>query len=1003
MGKKNRKKFWGTLAIISAAVLLVFIAATVLGYNFSSIVNMVLNVEATKTVGDPGKIYYEKDFATGPEQTANAERLCEEVIAKGAVLLKNEEREGQPALPVSPGSRVSLFGKGAAQFIYAGTGSGGMDTSKAITLKDALEENGFLVNDTLWSFYTDGAGKDYQRESPAGSMNNHIFDNSGFKVNEVPLDAYSEKEWDSAGRFGDAAVVVFGRQSGEGYDLAWFNSGDEGNGGNLLSLTREEKDLLRKIAELKKEGAVKKIIVLLNTSNSFELDFLNPSIGGEDFGIDACLWVGEVGQTGIRAIGKLLDGSVNPSGKLVDTFLYDNLTSPALQNAFVTSFTNAEEQGLAFDKLCNEYYVVYQEGIYVGYRYYETRYEDYVLGNRKVGNYDYGKTVAYPFGYGLSYSDFSYENLSMDESGSAFEFTVDVRNNSSIDGEEVVQIFMQAPYTSYDREYGIEKAAVELVGYRKVKVPAGETVKGVKVSVNKTELRSYDAANAGTYILEGGNYYFALGNGSHEALNNILAAKADSGDDANGSVMVSRMDGKGDSALAVLYHLESAVDSSVFAVSANGTAITNQFDHADLNKFDDDPSNDVVYLTRQDWAGTMPKAYLTEIAYEAAVQIAANDEIVAAMNETYQSGASGTMPVMGKEGDLRLAQFIGVPLDGSIEKDGVEYTWNDLMDQVTFNEMAKLIGLGFHNTMVVTSVAKPSTKDENGPLGITATLTGGGSSMSYTSKDVLAATYDQELIEAIGVSIGNDCLFANLKAYSGIYGPGANIHRTPYSGRNFEYYSEDPFLTGRAAAAEVKGIQSKGVYVYIKHFALNDQETGRDGIAVWANEQSIREIYLQAFETPVTESGAYNVMTGFNRIGPVWAGADGNLQNNVLKGEWGMKGFSLTDYSNSNDYMDVYRGLMGGSDCWDANDTSKWTVKLKDGKDDPQLVTAMRESSQRILYTVAQSNAMNGISVNLEVIEIMPWWKILLLSLDGLFAILTGVTVLLFFRAEKKQ
>ena len=506
--------------------------------------------------------------------------------------------------------------------------------------------------------------------------------------------------------------------------------------------------------------------------------------------------------------------------------------------------------------------------------------------------------------------------------------------------------------------------------------------------------------------MDAGNYYFATGNGVHEALNNMLALKAQQGDISNGTVDASRMIGESNAALAVCYQ-QAELDTTTYSVSAaTGAAITNQLDHADLNRFDDDASNDVVYLTRSDWAGTMPKAQITASSYAAAVQIAANEDMIAALTSTVSPGSpeeKTEMPVMASEGTLNLAQFVSVPLDGTITVDDQTYTWDDLLDQVTFAEMSKLIGQAYHCTAPVASVNKPVTKDENGPQGITATLTGGASSTSYTSADLRAATYDVELAQQVGASMGNDCLLANGKAYSGIYGPGVNLHRTPYSGRNFEYYSEDPFLSGKTCAAEVSGIQSKGVYVYMKHFALNDQETARDGICVWSNEQAARELYLQAFEYPVEEANAYCVMTSFNRMGCIWAGGDYNLLTNILRGEWGMSGFALTDFSNSNDYMDVIQGVLAGGDAWDCNDANKWTPKLNEYKDDPQVVNAMREATKRILYTVANSNAMNGVSPNMQIVEVRTWWQNAFIVADVVFGALLIVSVVKLVRGRKSK
>ncbi len=1007
--KPHGKLVWKILCGLCAILLVVSIVAQPIMMNYKRIIDMYLGHERYVTVvdenteGEEAEPVYKSDFygqdkkEAAANQQETAEAICESIVANGAVLLLNQDN----ALPLAEGSKVTLLGNGAVNFVYGGTGSGGMDSSKATSLKDALEADAFQVNPTMWSFYKEGNGSKYGWKEAGGSLNNYIFDNSEFAVNEVPMSAFSDAEWDSVTSYGDAAIMVISRVCGEGKDLPVAGASDAG--GNVLSISEEEKAILGKLSAMKSEGKLSKIVLLLNTSNAVELDVLNPAVCGEDYAIDACVWVGGVGQSGINAIGDLLNGSINFSGRLVDTFCYDNTSSPAIQNAYVTSYTNAAEQNLSFKDTNNEYYAVYQEGIYVGYRYYETRYEDAVLGNANVGEYDYATTVAFPFGYGLSYSDLSYSNLTMKEEESTFLFTVDVTNSSTMDARDAVLIYMQSPYTDYDRNNGVEKASVELVGYTKLDVPAGKTVTA-SVTVDKTELRTYDANGAKTYILDAGNYYFSVGNGSHEALNNILMLKEAKGDATNGTVNIAKMVGTGDASLAVQYCVEKQ-DNNVFATASTGYAITNQLDHADLNKVDSDTTNDTVYVSRANWVGTMPKATLVGM-YKAAMQIAASDEIVEQLKTILESDGEGTMPTTGKEGTLTLAHFIGVPYDGSIEVNGQTYTWDDLLDQVTFKEMTNLIGNAYHCTAPVKSVNKPSTKDENGPQGITAKLTGGAASTSYTSEDMLASCFDYDIVFAVGKSIGNDCLMANRKAYSGIYGPGANIHRTPYSGRNFEYYSEDPFVSGKTCVAETAGIQSKGVYVYLKHFALNDQESGRDGISIWTNEQAAREIYLQAFEYPITEANAYCVMTSFNRLGAVWAGGDYNLMTNILHNEWNMAGFAITDFSNNNDFMDVIQGLLAGGDAWDCNDDGKWVAKLQNYENDPQVVTAMRNATKRILYTVANSNAMNGATLNTYEVEVQAPWEYALtyaqIGLGVLTALFLTLSIASSVKAKKK-
>ena len=1001
MFSKKRKVLYMVLTIVMAVLFAVFIAATIVCNMFAPAVHIFFNTETSTTSGEKGEDFFKKDASSASEQMEKAQDVVERIGAEGSVLLMNESS----ALPLAEGAKVTLLGKTSADLITGGTGSGAVSVTGKNTVKSAMEQAGLEVNDTMWNFYTSGAGSTYVREDSEGSLNNVLPDFTTFKINEVPQSAYSATEWDSVKNYGDAAIIFLGRVCGEGFDMPWFNSGD--GTGNLLELTAEEQALLAKAKQLKDAGDIRKIVVILNTSYALELDFLRPDICGVDYGIDACMWIGLPGESGINGVAEIIAGKVNPSGKLVSTYTYDNFSAPAMQNMYVTSYANAEEKGLTYGgngSLYNKYYIAYQEGIYVGYRYYETRYEDYVLGNTKVGEYNYDDTVAYPFGFGLSYSEFSYSDFEMTENEDSFTFTVTVNNNSDVTGKDVVAIYMQSPYTEYDREYGIEKAAVELVGYTKVEVPANGRVENVTVTVDKTELRTYDANGAGTYILDKGNYYFALGNGSHEALNNILAKKADIADNSNGAVNKERMTSAGNAGLVEQYTVAEQ-DNEIFATSVTGEEITNQFDSADLNRRDEDASNDIVYLSRSNWAGTMPKATFAAKAYTAAFNsLSANDEMVAELSNTYKSSSGGTMPTMGAKNGLKLIQFRGVEMNESIEWNGKTYTWDDLLDQLTFAEMARLIGQGYHNTAYISSVSKPETKDENGPAGITTSLTGGSArGTCYPSADLRAATFNDELVKEMGVMLGNDALWSSPKVYSGLYGPGGNIQRTPYGGRNFEYYSEDPFIGGNICANEVEGIQSKGIFVYLKHFALNDQESGRDGISVWANEQAIREIYLQQFETSIVKGGAHCVMSSFNRVGATWSGANKNLMTNVLRGEWGMDGQAVTDYS-GNDFMDVALGLLAGQDIWDYSGT-KWTNKLNTLKNDANIVNAMRQASARILYTVANSNAMNGYTVDTDVTGTLAWWQSALIAADVIFGVLTvaAATMLVFTIVKNKK
>lgn len=986
MKKKPKVKRWAALTAVSAVLLAGVTVGTQIAMGYSTVINIALGTSSYKTVkgeetGDTE--YFKSQFATEQELIDYEQAICEAVEGEGATLLKNDNG----ALPLKAGAKVSLFSHSSVDLMYGGTGSGKVDAFSAPTLKDAMTDAGAEVNGTLWDFYSSEEidGK-YSRLIPEAIGDDYPNNTPVFGANEVPWNMVEEAAADSFEGYGDAAIMVLARSGGEGADLP---SGDNGSGipwingvdGNYLELNQDEKDTLAALKGLKDQGVFDKIIVLLNSSNALELDFLNPEICGTDYGIDAAMWIGDVGQNGINAVADLLMGILTPSGRLVDTFAYDNLTSPAIRNFYALQYTNAEEMGLGYgdyksiEGVSKNYnvtnsYAVYQEGIYIGYRYYETRYEDAVMGTGNAGSYDYGTTIAYPFGYGISYTDFSYSNFKAEEKGDSFEISVDVTNTGdTYSGKETVQIYMQSPYTDYDKENGIEKAAVELCGFDKTDILAPGETQTITITVDKEELRTYDANGAGTYIVDAGDYYFTAARDAHQAVNNVLAAKGYAPENTAG-----RMDAEGDAAMVYQWTNDKLDDTTYAVSSATGAAIVNQFDDADPNRSSYSPGT-VTWLSRSDWEGTFPKENIVFAATEAMAEALKYTNYDPADHEAVE------MPTQGAEGDMTLAMMMG--------KDFDDPQWEELLNQVTFDEMKNMITLGFHNTAAIPSISKNATKDENGPQGLTAALTGGDSAMCYTSEDVMAATYNVDLMYEVGKCIGEDCLAAG---YSGLYGPGVNMHRTPYSGRNFEYYSEDPFVAGQICTAEVKGIQEKGVYVYLKHFALNDSETYRMGICNWAPEQAIREIYLQAVETPIVDGGAWCVMNSFSRVGCQWTGESKAMQTNVLRGEWGMRGMSITDFSGFSEYMDTADGLLAGSDIWDSSSEEIHTKKLDTYRNDPVIVNAMRNATHRILYTVVNSNAMNGISPTDRIVKTTPWWQAALYGATALFAVTTAAS-----------
>lgn len=982
--KKKASKPWIALTAITAVVLAVCIAAIPITSQFSSVISVALNAKTQEVIPDPeATVHFTSNYDSEEELVAFEKELCESIEAEGAALLVNNDS----TLPLAQGTRFTTFSQSSYNLLYGGTGSGQVSAEDAVTLKDALEEafGEGSVNPQQWDFYANCGYTRVNADTTGGSQ-------SQYRINEVPWSEYTEELQNTWPEYGDVALVVLARSGGEGADLP---SGlpeleDYMTDGDYLRLCREEIDMFTNLQQLKEQGVFKKIVVLLNSSNALQLDFL------DSYGVDAVLWIGDVGMTGINGVADILAGNVNPSGRIVDTFLKDNHSSPAMQNFGAFNYTNGADYEVATAQnntdpgvvKCNEDYVVYQEGIYVGYRYYETRYEDYVLNRGNAGDYDYAADVAFPFGYGLSYTTFAYSNFTVEDRGDTFEVGVDVTNTGSVDGKHTVQIYFQSPYTQYDMENGVEKAAVELCGFDKKMIAAGAT-EHYTITVDKEDLTPYDANNAKTYILEDGDYYFTVGTDAHNAVNNILAAK---GADA------ARMSGTGDASLAVKWN-NPTFDKTTYAVSGvTGNAITNLFDNADLNKYEGAEDQQITYLSRSDWQGTFPAGPVSlRITEQMWADGLSHDEadraaLVERYKEMYYPDA--TMPEMGVAGDLSANDFA--------EADADDPAWSDLIKQIPYSEMTNVIYNGFHLTQPVPSIGLPGTLDENGPQGFTKSLMGGSSAMAYTSEDVMAATFNLEIIENIGKCIGEDFLHAPSDTgtvYAGIYGPGANIHRTPYCGRNFEYYSEDGWLSGQIAAVEVAAIQDRGVYVFTKHFALNDQEEGRYGISTWSNEQAIRELYLEGFEGSVAKGGGMGVMSSFNRIGVVWSGAHHGLMTGILRDEWGMDGAAITDCSVMASFMDYRLGVLAGQDLWDGYSMGMATL---DGlENDPAIVNAVQRAVKNIAYSVTHSQAMN--IGNATVRPITPWWQMTLYVITGVMAVLTAGSVVMLVRSRRQK
>ncbi len=956
------------LAIFLAILLVIMIPVNIIVSMFDNTISLLLpgNKFWELKNEDPNAIYFKGDYASEAERLEAGRELCYQIEAEGAVLLTNNG-----ALPLAAGSKVSTLSVNSVNLTYGGTGSGNVDASKADNLKAALEKSGLTVNATLWDWYGSKEATNLMKaiEKASGTSAGESAVLAGqAPILEIDPKDYPENVKSSISEYGDAVIITFSRVGGEGYDCSFPGYEGNDNAQNYLELNANERALLKYATELKAEGKISSIIVLINTSNALEVDFLKD----ENYSVDACMWVGGLGIAGTNAVTDILAGKVNPSGSLVDTYCYDNFTSPAMKNFIAQQYIF--ESGVKIDSGLATY-MVYQEGIYVGYKYYETRFADAIMGTGKAGDYatQYANEVAFPFGYGLSYTTFEYSDMAISErlvdaKGEAYYYvTVKVTNTGDVAGKETVQIYMSSPYTQYDIDNKVEKAAVQLIGFGKTDVLAANGGSELlTIRVDERDMAAYDAYGAGTYILDAGDYYFTAATDSHNANLNILNAK---GKDLEG----------GDENLVKTVNY-STLDTETYSTSLNGTKIENQLQGADPNKY---YGREVVkMLSRSDWEGTWPTGQYKFIFTAAMAQEIDNRydgklpeyEKIKADYEAKTGRDWDVMPVLGKDNGLSLYDMFEMDADNNGIKAIHDYddpAWDMLLEQVTLEELIK-IGDCFHWRHPVPSVNAPGSRDENGPQGLTVSLFGAGlqaEATAFTSEDVMAATFNLDLMKQVGVMIGNDCLDAGVSC---LYGPGANTHRTPYGGRNFEYYSEDGFLSGEMGGTEVAGILSKGVDVVMKHFALNDSEQARLGQAAWLTEQAAREIYLKAFQKALEENGGRGgVMTAYTRWGVNWSAANYGLMTGILRNEWGNKSMHITDNMITANCNAIDAIMAGGVTCFDAM-MSYATDDIKTATDDPVFVNAMVEAMHHNLYTIANSAAMNGVGAETAVIATTP-------------------------------
>ncbi len=995
--KLFNKYLWTLFSIFFAIAFVIFIVGEGVVRENEQNINYGLGINPNKQVTDEtGEVVndYPSEFkkADGTlddvAMRKNSMAVAEETGAEGAVLLWNDNQ----ALPLKANAKISLFGVSSKpkNYIYVGHGSGNVPvtTKDFPNLKDQFEsEKKYTVNSVLWDSYPDT--QVYAMLSNPNGDDNHYRE---FTVNEKAWSAVNTAAVSASFKdYGDAAIYFISRTGAEDGDT-WFdtsvNTADGHIDNDYLNLTKNEVDTLKALCDLKNSGTFSSVILVLNTGTPMHMkDILT-------YDIDACLWAGMGGNASFAAIYDVMSGKVNPSGRLADTYAYNGKSAPSTVNTGAFEFTKygslpAENRG---SNSYNHAYIVYEEGIYIGYRYYETRYADAVMkqGNATSaagvvngsGNWSYRDEVKFPFGYGLSYTSFSYSDFSVDETSDVYTMSVTVTNKGQVAGKTPVQIYLQKPYTQYDKDNGIEKAAAELVGFEKTDVIEPGKSETVTVTVPKYELKTYDSYGKKTYILEKGDYYFATGSDVHDALNNMLALQGYTASDGMVDSLGASADGN--SALAARKSVGKD-DYTIYSKSPVNpdVRVTNQFDDVDFKLYagTSDQRDKVTYLSRKDWKGTYP---------EAPVQMEARNRVFVTdmqFSSKVKPDPDAVMPTYGTVtnpgGQLNLVNMKGLPYD--------DEHWNYLLDQLTWEETVTLCGVGNHIISACKSINSPAVLAYDGPAGVKGTAPKDvGSYMAFPDGVLLASTWNEPLVEKVCKAFGHELIHAGIGE---IYGTGAGMHRSVYGGRNWEYFSEDPFLSGRALTAEVKGLQSKGAIVNIKHFALNDQEIYRCGTTTWANEQTVREIYLKAFEPAVTEGHANGVMSSFNRIGCTWVGRHKGLLTEVLRNEWGFVGLVETD-SATGTYMrltDVRaEAVLAGNDLWLRGNTSE----LWNGYEENATVAcALRESAHRILYTVLNSFAMDGVGNNTRWVYETPWYYTVITSAQIATGVLTAISI----------
>lgn len=989
----RNSRLWSGLSSVFSFLLIAAILGTGCMMQYEGTVNGALGIRTSKVVNEDDVdakdlVYFESEY--GELNAENLQKLIADTYAEsvqeeeeGAVLLKNENG----ALPLAAEeTRVTLFGHAVADPLYTApsAGSRGFESEYCIDLYTALTNAGFEINDTLYQAY---ASSETKRGNGARDHQKQV-DNE-WLMGEEDISFYTDalrQSWEND--YNDAAIVMFAREGGEGSELYME---DPAEGISQLALHRQEKDLLQMI---KDSGKFEKVIVLVNSGWAMELGWL------DEYDVDACLWIGAPGQRGFEGVANILTGKANPSGHLTDTYAVNSVSAPATVNSGYNNqnWTNLEE----VLELSTEgdadvsWYTAQVEGIYIGYKYYETRYEDSVLGqgnaNSSKGSstgkaWNYADEVSYPFGFGLSYTSFEQTLDDVEINGDDITVTVTVTNVGDTAGKSAVQVYAQTPYGEYEKKNLVEKSAIGLLDFGKTKILEPGESETLTITCDKYLLASYDYKNAKGYILSEGDYYIAIGDDAHDALNNVLAAKGAQG-------MVDETGAPKSGNADKTYRWSEAFDKETYRTSrVTGEEVTNQFDEYDLNYWIDDC---VTYLSRSNWDATYPLE---------AVQVAATEAMVEALDgDMYEKPEDAPSVSSFTQGDRK-----GIPLAAMIGLDYDDPKWEEYLDQFTIEEMANLLPDSYNNNPLP-EMGVPSVIPGDGPDGVGGTFSkelygDGRNDCCFPCEVILASTFNKDLMRRRGELMGEEAMYLGM---THVWMLGANLHRTPFGGRNFEYYSEDATMSYLCQIPESEGIASKGVHAGMKHLVGNDQENNRMGVAHYFNEQAFRESALRGFEGAITKGDSKAVMHGFNRIGMKWCSASEELCTDVLVNEWGFEGIQETDaiYLGLPYHCHYETTLAVGTDfyCFDIAEGASYVIpKAIKENDDGNLLRILREATRDHLYIVANSSIMNGYSENSKVVSVTPWWKIVMGVLIAAFALFDVTCIVLLARSKRKD